>query len=310
MSFHKGVSQTCMNKRKELSRCRAWYSRSEETSLTSSGSLTVEAALILPFFLMVLLGFLSLFYIMQFQLQLQAAMDLAVQKAASYYYAVELIQGEEDTADDINGTAGISTDLLKGGITAAYLRAEIMSQLEDEIFDRAHIWGGKAGLTFLQSKFPDESGAIDLVVSYQVEIPFLPGESAWMLMSQRSRRMAWTGSTRWVSSDNKENSDDTVVYVTEYGSVYHMDLNCSYLRLNIQSVRPDEVASLRNKSGGKYNLCEKCGNTIAGFYVYITESGDRYHYKLRCPGLTRNIKPVMLSEVREKSACSRCGKTE
>lgn len=307
MSFHKAVLQT-KNIRKELSRYLAGYGRGERASLTLSGTLTVEAALVLPFFLMISLCFMSLFYIIQFQLQLQAAMDSAVQKAASYYYAAELIRGDENTAEEINGAAEIGSELLTVGITAAYLRTEILLQMDERIFERAHVWGGKAGLTFLQSEFPNEDGAIDLVVSYQIEFPFLPGSSTWMVMSQRSRRMAWTGSVRWSSKDRGDGEEDqTIVYITEHGSVYHVDLNCTHLRLNIKSVRPDEVVSLRNKNGECYSPCEKCKETMAGFYLYVTESGERYHYNLRCSGLTRNIQPVAISEVNGRAACSRCG---
>ena len=305
MTVHEAVSQTYKNIRKELSRYQAGYGGNEESSLTLPASLTVEASLMLPLFLMIILSFLSLFHIMSFQLQLQSAMDCAVQKAASYYYAVQLAGKNEDAADSINEAASMERELITGGITAAYLRAEIISNMDNKIFERAHIWGGKAGLTFLQSSFPNEKEEIDLVVTYQVEIPFLPGENAWMLMSQRSCRRAWTGSVRWSSNDGETN-EEAIVYVTEHGSVYHTDLNCSHLRLNIKSVLPSEIATLRNGSGGKYYLCEKCQDSIAGFYFYITEKGDHYHYKLQCSGLTRKIRPVALSEVSDRSVCSRC----
>ncbi len=312
MSFHRAVHKICNIKRKELSRYQILYGLRVKASLAFSGSLTVETAIVLPLFLIVMLSFLSLFSVIQFQAELQAAMDHAVQKAAVYYYAIDLIQNNEEAADEVAGANGISRELLTGGITDLYLRAEILSEIDEKVFERARVWGKKAGLSFLQSKFPDNEGVIDLVVSYQIQLPFLPSEKARLFMSQRSRRMAWKGSLRWKNEqgDGEEETEETIVYVTETGKVYHLELTCSYLRLNIRSVRPDEVASLRNKSGGKYTACEKCGNDIVGFYVYITDSGDRYHNKLQCSGLTRNINRVLLSEVETLPPCSRCGKAD
>ncbi len=308
MSFYQAVRTIYKNKRKELSRYQMVYSQSKEASLTASGSLTVESALVLPFVLMILMSFLFLFYVMRFQLELQGAMDHAVQRASAYYYAAELADGRETETEKMNGADGITKDLLRGGITEAYLRAEILIQMKDKSFERAFVWGKKAGLSFLQSEFPDEDGMIDLVVSYRIKIPFLPGEKASLFMSQRSRRKAWTGSVRWSSQEDEDaQEEDVIVYVTEHGSVYHRELTCSHLRLNISSVRPDEIAQLRNISGGKYYQCEKCQDVIAGFYLYITESGDRWHTKLQCSGLTRNIKQIKQSEVGARPPCSRCG---
>lgn len=295
--------------RKELSRCRFLHNAGKRASVIPpagfrAGSLTVEAALVLPLFLIVMNSFLILFQVMIFQVHLQAAMDCAVQKASAYYYAVEQIQKGED-ADTVEEAGELGRELLTWGITAAYLKGQIFAEMDERFWEAPWLQGGRSGLTLLQSRFPDEEGAIDLVVSYRIRLPFWPGRIGTVVMSQRSRRMVWTGTVRW--RPKEEEQSEKMVYVTENGSVYHLNPDCSHLHLSIQTVWKEELSGLRNQNGGKYNACERCVRLQNVLYVYITDSGDRYHNSLSCPGLVRNIRRVPLSGL-SLPPCSRCGK--
>ena len=87
----------------------------------------------------------------------------------------------------------------------------------------------------------------------------------------------------------KENEKDCVVYLTETGTVYHRSLDCSYLKLTISKVLYRDLANLRNSSGGKYKMCERCRHGITpqdGEEVYITIYGDCYHKSHTCAGLS------------------------
>lgn len=104
--------------------------------------------------------------------------------------------------------------------------------------------------------------------------------------------------------------DGEYVYVAENGSVYHMDIACTYLRLGIQSVGANVVDTLRNQSGGKYKPCESCmGEQEAADYsiVYITPYGARYHRMKDCSGLRRTVRRVLRSAVPGLPPCSKCG---
>ena len=53
------------------------------------------------------------------------------------------------------------------------------------------------------------------------------------------------------------------VYITENGTVYHRERNCTHLTLSIELAGKDEVGQLRNESGGKYYPCENAAATAA-----------------------------------------------
>lgn len=306
MSFY-SENTALMNKkaRKELSRYQSLFHPAyKKTSFTCSGSLTIEASLVLPAFLMLMVCFLLLFDVLRFQLCLQSAMDCAAKQVSAFYYAVEQVSEEEDR-ETLEGVDGIVSELLTWGITAAYVRTLILDRLEKETDEAAWLKGGYSGLTLLQSRFPDEDGAIDLIVSYQVKLPFLPDEVVTLNLSQRSRRFVWSGTVRWKAP--AEEDGETLVYITEHGSVYHTSLECSHLKLAIRSVSASEVEGLRNSGGGRYDACELCKEELSGFLVYVTENGDCYHSRLNCSGLTRNIRRINRNQT-SLSACSRCGK--
>ncbi len=103
-------------------------------------------------------------------------------------------------------------------------------------------------------------------------------------------------------------AEQTIVYVTETGTVYHKDYHCTYLDLSIHMVPVSGLEDLRNESGSKYYPCELCGKKVSGMGVYITNYGSKYHMSMSCGGLKRKIYAVPISETAGKGACSKCGK--
>lgn len=107
----------------------------------------------------------------------------------------------------------------------------------------------------------------------------------------------------------QEEAEETVdvVYVTRTGTVYHESLSCTYLRMNITKVSPDNIADKRNNSGGKYSECNLCKELKQNSILYITDNGTKYHYSLQCSALSRDIEEKNRSEVEGMRACSKCG---
>ncbi|MBR3644251.1 MAG: hypothetical protein IKN57_12180, partial [Parasporobacterium sp.] len=224
--------------------------------------------------------------------------------------AIETITSGEADASELEGGDDLDGELLRAGITAVYLKTAVINRMGDNAFKRVSILGGKAGLTVLQSKFPDEDGAIDFVMTYEARMPFLPGRAGVVICSQRTHCYAWKGTKRWAGSEQPaEENDDPVVYVTEHGTVYHTDLNCTYLNRTVESAFLKQIQYMRNDSGGKYTLCERCGKYNVIGPVYYTKYGDRYHTILSCPALERNIRQIRLSEAGGKPLCSKCAKS-
>lgn len=107
-------------------------------------------------------------------------------------------------------------------------------------------------------------------------------------------------------SNSSPQNDETIVYITPSGSVYHTIRNCSYLVLSIHEIASAQLDNERNESGGKYYACEKCGNKGSEGKLFITDYGYRYHTTVNCSRLMRNVMAVPLSEVSDRKHCSKC----
>lgn len=300
--MRKGSARAKMIK-KEKSR---YQNHNRSYCCAKAGSLTVEAAIALPFFIMALMAVCSFFSLQVLHIRLQAAMEYAAGRASAYYYALEHAQealsiGTEDSDD-------VAFILSRGAVTAAYLKGKVTAEVGEDYLNRSWLENGSSSLGILGSSFPDSSGNIDFVLTYRVRIPFLPGSLGKISITQRTCRRVWSG----ISGKDRDEQDieDTMVYVTETGSVYHLSLSCSYLKLSIKYVSKKEAEGLRSSDGSKYYACERCDPTEDTQFVYLTEDGDRYHSDINCSSLKRGIRTVALSSLQGWRACSRCGGRE
>ena len=268
--------------------------RSLRSTSFREGSLTLEAALTFPFFLMLLTAFLSFFSIMTMELKIQNAMQHAGKQLAAYYYVLDALKEDQEKQS-------LAQEL--GESLAVYAVSETV--VKDRILEEAGeipatvVYGGSGGLSFLGSRFDEASQDVVIDVSYRMVIPFLPPGLTGIRIAHQCRHRAWTGSN--VDLEGQEQ----YVYVTENGTVYHTSVSCSYLKLSISQVSYNDVGSKRNRSGGKYYPCEYCGQN-GGTYVFITEYGDRYHFNRNCSRLKRGIRCIPISEAGGLPLCSRC----
>lgn len=115
----------------------------------------------------------------------------------------------------------------------------------------------------------------------------------------------------WVGYDitkgKERREEETLVYITEYGSVYHRKRSCTYLSLSIQVVSMSNVFQKKNQAGENYLPCEYCGNNFYSSAVYVTAYGNKYHTSMNCRGLKRTVKVIPLAEVEGRTACKKCG---
>ena len=148
-----------------------------------------------------------------------------------------------------------------------------------------------------------EDECIDFIYPYQAK-PFVAvvGFEEFTMFS-RMRTRAWTG---YDNESASEAESEEIVYVTQYGEVYHRSKSCSYLKVSIRGVNLALIEELRNANGACYYVCEKCGSKCTNT-VFVTTYGNRYHSTLQCSGLKRTIQDIPLSEVGDKEACKKCG---
>ncbi len=261
----------------------------------SRGSMTLEAAFALPFFLFAVINILFAVNIIGAQSRINAGLHQTGNKMAFAGYAYER------TADGI-----LPDSLASVAMTYAYARSSVLEYVGRDYLDQSCVDGGAGGISFAGSSVMEEGDVIDLQVSYRVR-PFsgLMGFRGFSL-SQRYYGKAWTGYDveQYVSDTAQE---DPMVFITETGTVYHLDRNCTYLNPSVRSVPALTVDGRRNQSGGRYYPCGTCGSGAAVGQVFITDQGSSYHNRIDCSALKRTIYTVPLSQTGGRGRCSKCG---
>ena len=250
-------------------------------STSQKGSLTLEAACVLPLFLFGMIAVMYFFGAIKGAGILAEELHETGKQMAVYAYAKEVVGIEEEVQ------AGKILSLL-------YVQNRLSKKAGN----------GIENISLLRSSILKEE-MIDLVAEYKMKfrVPFFTLPNIRIL--QRARIRAWTGRSETEGAEG-EDTEGTAVYVTVNGKVYHKDRECTHIRLSVQQVNKNQVADLRNKSGGKYYPCEGCKGGGSGA-VYITDTGDRYHSSVSCSGLKRGVISVPQTSLDGWSPCSRCG---
>lgn len=264
----------------------------------TKGSMSVEAAVILP---LLLFFFLNLMSVME-MIRLHGNLELALRDTGNRLtvYGFEYDNIRQDKFDDET----LAAELGGAAFSQLFVKNQVINYLGKDYLEHSPLTYGTDGLNFLESQFFHDGDIIDLTVTYQVSpeaaIPGFPP----FRMTNRYYGRAWTGYD--VAPHGGETAGD-VVYVAENGAVYHETPDCSYLRLRISRVLTEEARLLTNASGERYTECWRCRNAVKGGLVYVTRDGQRYHYDGQCPGLKRTIFAVPRSQAEGYRACGRCG---
>lgn len=277
-------------------------------------SLTVEAALVLPVFLFFMLSFLYIIQIFIVQEQIQASITkMGLNLAKTSYVFKDFPDIEEAISFDFTifnkeydiGLDEIADRLASGNLLKLYAK----KYLDTDQINRSCIIDGFDGLSFTGSSVLCGEDYIDIVVSYEVSIPVKIIILGDMQMVQRVRLQNWTGyevAPTYQTQEN-EDKDGTYVYVTDTGSVYHKDENCSHIKLSVSAVQ-GVPTSIRNEYGERYNPCEACctGEEEELATYYVTLDGTKYHSRRDCSKIKRSVKKINLSEVGNRAPCMRC----
>lgn len=248
------------------------------------GSMTVEAAMVLPLFLVFFLqisGFIEM-------LRLHSNLEYGLWKAGK---TLMLYGTGEQLAEAVPELA----------VSYLYVNGVLHSTLGQEYLNSSPLTLGSVGLNFLESDIITDEDEVKLTLTYQVSpkgqlLPF-----SYARLSNRFYGRAWTGYD--VASQSVEMQ---VAYVTEYGEVWHSTRECSHLKLTVQMISSTTLGNTRNCWGQSYAKCSFCAKGVMPERLYVTQEGDCYHYEEECLGLTRHVKTVSW-EARDKyRPCSRC----
>lgn len=262
---------------KRASFCISAYPK--KRNLKKEGSITIETAMVLPFFFLGIVCLLYMMEVMVLRTNIRSGMQYAAKQVAEEAY-------------------------LKPIVTSSELEEKIKYAIGCERLDRSIILGGSSGISCSGSRMSAVTGVLEIHVQYKVKIPVPAISTAVVPMEESLRAKGWTGYTKtgW------GNESEEMVYITENGMVYHRSPSCNYLELSIQTVSFEELDMLRNKDQGIYHACEKCAAGKVNNNVYVTDYGDRYHNSLSCSGLKRTIYMVPVSEAIGKGVCKKCGR--
>lgn len=264
------------------------------TSRKLKASLTVEAAIALPLFLFFLFQIMSAMNMIGLQSRLNAALHQTGNKIAFTGYAYEKAAGSM-----------LPEELSSLMLTEGFARSQVLDYAGKKYLDGSCIKNGAAGISFAGTSIMGKNDIVEIYISYQIQPVFPVMKFIDFNVSQCYYGRAWTGyDVENGISDFTE--EDPMVYITETGTVYHTNRNCTYLNPSVETVSMTAVGECRNQSGGKYYPCEMCGRKSTVGTVYITNQGNSYHTLITCSGLKRTIYTIPLSEVGGRRQCSKC----
>ena len=273
------------------------------------GSMTVEAAFVVPLSFFAVLVFLNLFLFLEVQMRIQTELADMSRELMS---VGTVLAGEGDDAEDENGIINAASILRSLG-AEAYLRFRMDEKTGGSSW-LSHIKKGASGFSFAGSSLYENGAEIRIRISYSYVFDNgLFGIGAVPVTQQVvARGFSGVGRTKDGNPDEDGEDEKKVVYVAENGTVYHRISDCTYLKPRIERIGKEEVSARRNASGAKYYACEVCGAETSGSSVYITRYGTRYHTTISCRELLRTFTEMTEEEALAKGlhACSKCGGTE
>lgn len=235
---------------------------------TKRGSLTVEAAMVVPIFLFFCYLMVQVITVTNVQQQVQ--------------YSLEV------TADTMAGM-GIKPTVAQGH--TIFLQNMSKRNVNMNIIQNKFL-----GFSFANTRI-NENSCMDLQVSYKIIFTNILGKKISIPCRQKVYRKCFTGKTV------KDAEDSEYVYITTGDTVYHTNRYCTHLALSISQVSIESI-----KTQKRYTPCIRCKKMENPGWYYVTKEGDKYHNSLLCSGLKRSIERVKKDEVPNRRMCSRCKK--
>ncbi len=245
-------------------------------SASLKGSITVEATLGLPLFIMAMI-----------------VLSMAIR-----------IHSIDSGISDSLISASVYAEATEGGAELAGASAYLMSSVTDEK-EREPFFHRKVMQTT-----PLVLGDGDMAsVSCITEISGISTFGIGIIQKDQSAYVPlFMGYEPGTAEDTGE-EEYIRAYMTEYGSVYHINIGCTYLTRRPKALEHALVGNERNSGGGKYypcRFCRKAGENGTSV-VWVTEYGDRYHWAADCKALRPVYKEVMIKKEGSIRCCSKCG---
>ena len=277
------------------------------------GSLTVEAALLLPAAMSVILFFLHLFRILWAEQQLAHAGLEVLQTVSDCGYLFKYAGAElELSGKDLEGYEAVAKaagELLRGAGSSAWFRSSLQRSLPDGSLTEDIIEGGLDGISYWGSDVYAEDEMAVICISCQLRFPVFCEYLPAIVLEKKflMRSFSGDGELELAEEETKTETEKGFVYVTETGTVYHENRNCTYIKLSLQQKAFDQIGQSRNASGGIYYPCAGCITPQSSpAVVWVTKTGTHYHSGKDCSRIKRSVKKIAVSEAEKYRPCSKC----
>lgn len=268
------------------------------------GSLTIEAAISIPIYMMLISVLISITSILYLQLSMQIALEETVRKSTKTAYISSLFLSlDEDQQQTVKKSddsiiENITTSLL----SATYLTTVFTGEKNKKLVNSPMIINGKNGINFYSSSIDFNEGIADIILNYKVKLPFLPEKFFHFNLTNRCYIHLYTGKPL----AKKQAPVDYYVYFTSHGNVFHFNRYCQYLldytdAVAYKKLEPDISPCARCTSESTDHL--KYENPI----VYITKSREFFHVSLNCPTFTGDVFRTSYSSLDDSDKiCEKC----
>lgn len=305
--FHRAVGYQAISVNKPINRPRRSYlcTSKDKKDNKVSGSITLEAAIALPIFIVFFIALISIINIMYLQLTIQIQLEETARNLSKTGYASNVFYSlsKEDQQAVLSEDKSLIYHIGSAIVTIETVRQLFLDEEISSFLDNSSVLNGADGLNFLSTSLDLKNSSIDLVVTYTVTIPFIPKDLISINLANRCYVRLYMGKKL---SDAKA-SDDMFVYYTSKGKAYHLDKYCKYL-LNYSDISPFNSIDL-----SLYQPCKLCVDIDYDYLkkhnipVYTCLHGYAYHTTLSCPSFTGLVYRVPYSpQTHDGNICKHC----
>lgn len=275
------------------------------------GSVMVEAAIILPLFI---IAVISIGFIMKVHLvqgYMQHVLSDEVEQMAEEAYIKDKIISNDEIANVLNSCGLLSA------YTQSALSEKINQRMPKEKLQALHIKDEPTIIRYQYlfdgryekgSRFVNADDLIEVVTVCRVDIPFPLKLKKSIFLVQTVLERGWTGTAKIrnpmdFNQMSKPNREKIVYIFPKSGQRYH-NKNCTFIsNYPSQKILTDEIKS-------KYAPCRFCSaeKLSNGATVFIfEESGEVFHSK-DCPLVNKYVVPIKKDEAIRKgyTPCKKC----
>lgn len=279
-----------------------YFCRGKRVFPSVSAGLTLETSLVLSLLIFASVSLILPMKILGTERRVQAALEMVGEDFSRYAYLKNVLEEGMDSAQTgADDFAKAFCAQLGAGIAEGYVESVVTGYVDTEALQQ---------VTMKRSEILEDGEWMDLILDYEIRMPFPVLGLQSVSRTARCRRRAWIGQPgKDGEGESAGTEEDEMVYLGKKSTRYHKSRSCHYLVNNLTAAAVSEIETLRNNSGGRYHPCAVCASGVGiGNTVYIMPEGSSYHSRKNCTAIVAYVRMVPLSEAVHLGACSYCGR--